>query len=166
MSGNDLAARVESMISPAVTDMGFDIVRVQLSGDRRRTLQIMAEPTDGREMTVDDCADISRAVSAILDVEDPIADAYSLEVSSPGLDRPLVKLADFDRFAGFEAKIELTALMDGRRRFKCRVKGTEGNEVLVDVDGESLRIDYGNIAKAKLIVTDEMIAQLEEQRAS
>lgn len=166
MSGNDLEARVENMISPAVTDMGFTIVRVQLSGDRRRTLQIMAEPTDGREMTVDDCADISRTVSAILDVEDPIAGAYSLEVSSPGLDRPLVKLTDFERFAGFEAKLELTALMDGRRRFKCRVKGTEGNDVLVDVDGESLRIDYGNIAKAKLIVTDEMIAQLEEQRAS
>jgi len=164
--GNDLEARVENMISPAVTDMGFTIVRVQLSGDSRRTLQIMAEPTDGREMNVDDCADISRTVSAILDVEDPIAGAYSLEVSSPGLDRPLVKLTDFDRFAGFEAKIELTALMDGRRRFKCRVKGTEGNDVLVDVDGESLRIDYGNITKAKLIVTDEMIAQLEEQRAS
>ena len=166
MSGNDLESRVENMISPAVTDMGFTIVRVQLSGERRRTLQIMVEPSDGREMTVDDCADISRTVSAIMDVEDPIAGTYSLEVSSPGLDRPLVKFTDFERFAGFEAKIELTALMDGRRRFKCRVKGTEGNDVLVDVDGESLRIDYGNIAKAKLIVTDEMIAQLEEQRAS
>ncbi len=166
MSGNDLESRVENMISPAVTDMGFTIVRVQLSGERRRTLQIMVEPSDGREMTVDDCADISRTVSAIMDVEDPIAGNYSLEVSSPGLDRPLVKFTDFERFAGFEAKIELTALMDGRRRFKCRLKGTEGNDVLVDVDGESLRIDYGNIAKAKLIVTDEMIAQLEEQRAS
>lgn len=166
MAGNDLAGHVESLISPALTDMGFEIVRVQLTGEVRRTLQIMAEPVEDRIMTVEDCADISRTVSAILDVEDPVPGAYSLEVSSPGLDRPLVKLADFDRFAGFDAKIELKELTDGRRRFKSRVVGTDGTEIIVEVDGETLRFDYGKIAKAKLIVTDEMLAKLEEERAS
>lgn len=162
-----MAARVEELISPAVSDLGFEIVRVLLSGgEHRRILQIMAEPADGRPMTVEHCADISRAVSAILDVEDPVPGAYELEVSSPGLDRPLVKLADFARFAGFEAKIETAVVIDGRKRFKGRVTGTEGNEILVVVDGESVRIDHGDIAKAKLIVTDEMLAKLEEEQAS
>ena len=117
-------------------------------------------------MVVDDCADISRAVSAIMDVEDPIPDAYTLEVSSPGLDRPLVRLRDFERFAGFEAKIELFKLTDGRRRFKSRIVGVEENVVVVDVEGEQIRLDHSDIAKAKLIVTDEMLAKLEDVKAS
>lgn len=166
MAGNDLAARVEEIVTPTIEGMGFDVVRVHLSGGENATLQIMAEPADGRTMTVDHCADISRAVSAVLDVEDPIPGAYSLEISSPGLDRPLVKLRDFERFAGFEVKLETTEVVDGRRRFKGRLGGTEGNLVVIDVDGERLTLAHEDIAKAKLIVTDEMLAKLGELNAS
>ncbi|MBO6947684.1 MAG: ribosome maturation factor RimP [Rhodospirillales bacterium] len=145
--------------------MGFDVVRVTLSGGNNAVLQVMAEPADGREMTVDHCADISRAVSAVLDVEDPIPGAYSLEVSSPGLDRPLVRLRDYDRFAGFDAKIEMKSLIDGRRKFRGRVDGTDGADVLIEMDGEQIRLEHAAIAKAKLIITDEMLAKLEEDKA-
>lgn len=166
VTGTDLAQRVQEIITPTVEALGYDIVRVLLLGGGDPRLQIMAEPMDGREMNVDDCADISRAVSAVLDVEDPISDAYTLEVSSPGLDRPLVRLKDFDRFAGFEAKLETKTVIDGRRRFRGRVTGTDGNDVVIDVDGERVQLHIDDIAKAKLIVTDEMIAQLGKEKAS
>ncbi len=165
MSADLLSERVEQILTPTIEDMGFDVVRVSISGGTNATLQIMAEPADGSEMTVDHCADISRAVSAVLDVEDPIQGAYSLEVSSPGLDRPLVRLRDYDRFAGYEAKIELTSLIDGRRKFRGRVDGTDGTDILIEMDGEQFRLDHAAIAKAKLIITDEMLAKLEEEKA-
>jgi ribosome maturation factor RimP len=160
-----LAARVEQLLTPIIEDMGFNVVRVSLSGGNDAVLQIMAEPSDGSEMIVDHCANISRAVSAVLDVEDPITGAYSLEVSSPGLDRPLVRLDDYQRFAGFDAKIEMKSLIDGRRKFRGRVGGTDGNDVLIEIDGEQLRLEHAAIAKAKLIITDEMLAKLEEEKA-
>jgi len=166
VSEDILASRVEKLIAPTVSDMGYDLVRVSLGIGDNAVLQIMAEPADGREMNVDDCADISRAVSAVLDVEDPIKSAYTLEVSSPGLDRPLVRLTDYDRFTGFEAKIQLKNLMNGRKKFKGRVDGVDGNNVLIDISGEQMKFDHGDIAKAKLIVTDEMLAKLEEEKAS
>ncbi len=153
-----LAAQVEALIAPMLEDMDYDIVRVRLGGDRRVVLQIMAERLDGAAMTVDDCADISRAVAAILDVEDPISGAYELEVSSPGLDRPLTRLADFDRFAGFEAKVETSMPRDGRRRFSGRLLGVEGEAVKLTVDGEEVVLPFEDIAKAKLVLTDELIA--------
>lgn len=153
-----LAARVEELIAPTIEDMDYDIVRVRLGGDRRTVLQIMAERRDDAAMTVEDCADISRAVAAILDVEDPISQAYELEVSSPGLDRPLTRLADFERFAGFEAKVETSMLMDGRRRFSGRLLGAEGVNVKLTVDGEEVSLPFEDIAKAKLVLTDELIA--------
>jgi len=164
VSADLLARRVEELLTPTIEAMGFTLVRVMLSGGQNPILQIMAEPSDGREMTVEHCADISRAVSAVLDVEDPIQSAYSLEVSSPGLDRPLVRLADYDRFAGFEAKVELKVLTDGRRKFKGRVQGTDGNFVKLDVDGDVVQFEHAAIAKAKLLITDEMLAKLEEQK--
>lgn len=164
MSADLLAERVEQLVTPTIEAMGFEVVRVSISGGRDATLQIMAEPLGGGEMTVDHCADISRAVSAVLDVEDPIPGTYSLEVSSPGLDRPLVRLGDFDRFAGFDAKIEMKSLIDGRRKFKGRVEGTEGSDVLIEMDGEQIRLEHAAIAKAKLVITDEMLAKLEEER--
>ncbi len=165
MSEDLLAERVEQLLTPTIESMGFEVVRVMLSGGNNAVLQVMAEPADGGEMTVDHCADISRAVSAVLDVEDPIPGAYSLEVSSPGLDRPLVRLRDFDRFAGFDAKIEMKSLIDGRRKFRGRVEGTDGSDVLIEMDGEQIRLEHAAIAKAKLIITDEMLAKLEEDKA-
>ncbi len=139
--------------------MGYEIVRVQLSGGRRPVLQIMAERVDGAPMTVDDCADISRTVSALLDVEDPISGAYHLEVSSPGIDRPLTRLKDFERYAGFEARIETKALIDGRRRFKGVLKGTAGETVRVEIEGGALaELPFGGILRAKLVLSDALIA--------
>ena len=160
----NVTERIETIIEPTVADLGFEIVRVQLSGEHNPRLQIMAEPKDARAMTVDDCARISRAVSALLDVEDPITSAYTLEVSSPGLDRPLVRLEHFQRFAGFDAKIELSELLDGRKRFTGRLRGVEDDKVLMDVDGESKAFPHVAIQKAKLIITDELLAAAEEGR--
>ncbi len=155
----DLCAKVEQEITPALADMGYDIVRVVMSGNDVKTLQIMAERKDGIDMTVDDCADISRTVSALLDVADPIAGRYTLEVSSPGLDRPLVKPSDYVRFAGDMAKIELDHDINGRKRFKGRLKGLseDGQTVFFDFEGTDMQVSFRDIAKAKLVLTDELI---------
>jgi len=157
-------AQVEALVTPAIEAMGYEVVRVRFAGGHRPVLEIMAEPADGRGMTVDDCADISRAVSAILAVEDPIAEAYTLEVSSPGLDRPLVKLADFERFAGYEAKVELEAPLDGRRRFKGRLLGAGSETVRMAVDEDEVALPCASIRKAKLVLTDELLRQAEQQQ--
>lgn len=154
----DPAKRVETIIRPALNDMGFDLVRVQITGAQRRTLQIMAERHDDAGMTVDDCAAISRSVSALLDVEDPITGSYTLEVSSPGLDRPLTRPKDFDRFAGLEAKLELRRPMDGRRRFRGRLRGLSNDTVHIDVEGCEVAIPFDEIDRAKLILNDELLA--------
>jgi ribosome maturation factor RimP len=154
----DLAGRVETLIGPTVEAMGFSLVRVQVLGQNRPRLQIMAERTDGESMLVEDCAAISRAVSAVLDVEDPIAGAYTLEVSSPGIDRPLVRLADFDRFAGFEAKVEMDLAVDGRRRFQGRLLGTEGDAVRLRMEDSEVVLPYADIRRAKLVLTEELLA--------
>ncbi|PIW29392.1 MAG: ribosome maturation factor RimP [Rhodospirillales bacterium CG15_BIG_FIL_POST_REV_8_21_14_020_66_15] len=153
-----LEQRIADIIRPAVEDLGFDLVRVLVSGQRRKKLQVMAEPLDRSPMTVDHCADISRAVSALLDVEDPIEDAYTLEVSSPGIDRPLVKLADFERFAGFDARVELHTAVDGRRRFSGRLLGVAGDDVVMAVDEGEVRLPFADIQKSKLLMTDDLIA--------
>jgi ribosome maturation factor RimP len=156
--------RIEKIIEPTVNNLGFDIVRVLLSGDHNPRLQIMAEPLDGRAMNVDDCAAISRAVSALLDVEDPVSSSYTLEVSSPGLDRPLVRLQHFERFAGYEARIETAMAIDGRKRFRGRLGGIEGDSVLLQVDKTEWVFPFPDIQKAKLIVTDEMLAEAEGRK--
>lgn len=149
--------RIADLIGPALEDMGFGVVRVRVMGTKRVTLQIMADRLDETPITVDDCADISRSVSAILDVEDPIKDAYSLEVSSPGIDRPLTRLRDFERFAGFEAKIELTTLLDGRRRFRGMLGGIDGETVKIETDHGAVELPFAEIGDAKLILTDALI---------
>ena len=156
--------RIEKIIEPTVKNLGFDIVRVLLSGDHNPRLQIMAEPLDGRAMNVDDCAAISRAVSALLDVEDPVSSSYTLEVSSPGLDRPLVRLQHFEKFAGYEARIETAMAIDGRKRFRGRLGGIEGDNVLLQVDKNEWVFPFPDIQKAKLIVTDEMLAEAEGRK--
>ncbi len=146
------------MIEPSLAAMGYRLVRVLLTGGRQATLQVMAERLDEAPMSVEDCALISRSISAILDVADPIPNPYSLEVSSPGIDRPLVRPEDYDRFAGFEARVELSAPIDGRRRFRGRLVGTvDGTVCLKTPEGEA-RLPLGAIARAKLVLTDELLA--------
>ncbi len=150
--------KIEAMIAPSLDAMGYRIVRVAMTGGGRPTLQIMAERRDEAPMTVDDCADISRTVSALLDVADPIDVAYHLEVSSPGIDRPLVRRDDFTRFAGFEAKVELSAPLDGRKRFRGRLLGVEGDAVRLLVDGATVALPLAVVARAKLVLTDDLLA--------
>ncbi|MEL6701656.1 MAG: ribosome maturation factor RimP, partial [Pseudomonadota bacterium] len=152
--------RVLEIIEPTVEDMGFEIVRIRLQGGKTPLLQIMAQKPDGT-IEVDDCANISTAVSAVLDVEDPIIEAYTLEVSSPGIDRPLTRLKDFDLWDGYHAKLETEELIDGRRRFKGDLRGTEGDEILIEieVDGEptTIGLKFDWLSDAKLVLTDELI---------
>jgi ribosome maturation factor RimP len=150
--------KIETMIAPSLEAMGYRVVRVAMTGGRRATLQIMAERSDEQAMTVDDCADISRTVSALLDVADPITGAYTLEVSSPGIDRPLVRREDFARFAGFEAKIEMSELVAGRRRFRGKLLGVEGEAVQILVEGDTIALPLAQVTRAKLVLTDELIA--------
>lgn len=152
------AAEVEGLIAGALDAMGYDIVRVLLAGNRRARLQIMAERHDGGGMKVEDCVQVSRAVEAILEVEDPIAGSYELEVSSPGLDRPLTRLADFARFAGFEAKLETQLPIDGRRRWSGRLLGIEGETIRLAAEDGEIEVPFRDLAKAKLILTDELLA--------
>ena len=158
MAGEDIAGRIAALVCPTIEAMGYGLVRVQVQGRQRLRVQIMAERSDDVAMTVDDCAALSRAVSAVLDVDDPINGAYTLEVSSPGIDRPLVRLADYDRFAGFDARVELVRLIDGRRRFQGRLLGAAGDDVRIAVDGTELRLPFADIQRAKLVLTDELLA--------
>ena len=149
---------IESLIAPSLEAMGYRVVRVAFTGGRQATLQIMAERRDDAGMTVEDCADVSHTVSALLDVADPIAAPYLLEVSSPGIDRPLVRREDYERFAGFEAKLELAAPREGRKRFRGRIAGLDGDDVKLDLGGESVLLPLSAIARARLVLSDELIA--------
>ena len=154
--------RLAQIVEPVAQDLGLELVRLRLMSGQHPTLQIMAQRPDG-SMEVEDCARLSTAVSAVLDVEDPITDAYTLEVSSPGIDRPLTRLKDFEQWAGHEAKIETSEAIDGRRRFKGVLQGTEGDEVLLEIEqGKEtvtigLRFDW--LSDAKLVLTDDLIRE-------
>ena len=151
---NSIAQIIESSLAA----MGYRLVRVAVSSGRRPTLQIMTERIDDAPMTVEDCALISHSVSALLDVADPIAGAYMLEVSSPGIDRPLVRPEDYDRFSGFEARIELVHPLGGQKRFRGRLLGaTEGEIRLITEAGEA-RLPLADVARARLVLTDDLIA--------
>lgn len=159
---NDLIAkaaidrRIAEIITPVIEDMGFEVVRVRLMTGKESILQIMVQRPDG-QIEVDECAQVSTAISATLDVEDPIVDVYTLEVSSPGIDRPLTRLKDFDQWEGFEAKIETDELIDGRRRFKGALAGTEGDEVLITITEGTIGLKFEWLSDAKLVLTDELI---------
>src|SRR4030088_69556 len=146
------------LIEPSLEAMGYRVVRVALTGTRLPTLQVMAERRDEAAMTVDDCADISRSVSALLDVADPIASAYTLEVSSPGIDRPLVRPEDYDRVAGFEARIEVSRPISGRKRFRGRLLGRSGDTVRLIAEAGEVEVPLSAIARAKLVLTDDLLA--------
>ena len=149
---------IAQLIEPSLAAMGYRLVRVLMTGGRRATLQVMAERLDDLPITHDDCAKISRSVSALLDVADPIADAYTLEISSPGIERPLVRAEDYDRFAGFEAKIELAMPLDGRRRFRGRLIGTAGGVVRLLTEGGETQLPLDTVVRAKLVLTNDLMA--------
>ncbi|WP_375229398.1 ribosome maturation factor RimP [Roseobacter sp. S98] len=166
---NDLIAkaaidrRMAEIITPVIEDMGFELVRVRLMSGKTTTLQIMADKPDGG-IEVDDCAEISQAVGAVLDVEDPILDEYTLEVSSPGIDRPLTRLKDFEMFEGYEAKLETGEMIDGRRRFKGELAGVEEDEVLINVAEGTIGLKFDWLSDAKLVLTDDLIKEMLRQR--
>jgi ribosome maturation factor RimP len=150
--------RLASIVTPTIEGLGFELVRLRLMGGKRAVLQIMAERPDGG-IEVADCARISRAVSAVLDVEDPIAGEYTLEVSSPGIDRPLTRLKDFERWDGYEARLETEQLIDGRRRFKGLLAGVEDGSVLIEIPEGTIGLEFDWLADAKLVLTDGLIAE-------
>lgn len=160
--------RMAEIVEPILTDMGFELVRIRLMGGETATLQIMADRPEGG-ITIDDCGDISTAVSAVLDVEDPLEGAYHLEVSSPGLDRPLTRLKDFDVWQGYEVKLETADAIDGRKRFKGELAGTEGTEVLINIDTgkdgmQTIGLQFDWLTDAKLVLTDDLIREMLRQR--
>jgi ribosome maturation factor RimP len=158
-----LPARVASIVEPVLHQLGFRLVRVRVSGADGCTVQVMTERPDG-SMTVEDCEAVSRALSPVLDVADPIDGAYRLEISSPGIDRPLVRKSDFDRFAGHLVRIEMSMPVDGRKRFKGKLTGTEGDSARVlrdDAEGDdaTVLLPIEEMGEAKLVLTDELVTE-------
>ncbi|QKS01726.1 ribosome maturation protein RimP [Sphingomonas sp. CL5.1] len=155
----DIAA-LTRLIEPEATALGFELVRVRLFGKGdERTLQVMAERPDTRQLTIEDCAELSRRLSDMLDETDPIEDAYRLEVSSPGIDRPLTRLRDFADWAGHEARIVLDAPIDGQKQFKGELSGVEGETIVIvqQKSGTVARVPFSGVVDAKLVLTDKLI---------
>lgn len=157
------AAECASLVEPVLESLGFRLVRVQISGRDGKTLQIMAERHDGT-ISIEDCEAISREVSPLLDVHEPVSGSYRLEISSPGIDRPLVRPSDFEDWAGYEAKVELREPVDGRKRFRGVIEGFDDGEVRMTVDlGEPgqqvLGFPVALVGDAKLVLTDELIRE-------
>ncbi len=162
MTAKALETKVGDLIADDLSSMGYELVRVQMmSGGRYTTLQVMAERADGKPMTVDDCVKISHAASEKLDSDETMADRYTLEVSSPGIDRPLVRLKDFERFTGHVARIELEAPKDGQKRFQgsiVRITGHEPDaEIELRTESGAVRVPMNSIARAKLVLTDALL---------
>ncbi len=156
------------LLDPVAESQGLAIVRLRLMGGRMRLLQIMAERPDG-EIAIEECARLSRAVSAVLDAADPINGEYTLEVSSPGVDRPLTRLADFETYEGLEAKLETDRLVEGRKRFKGELAGIEGDNVAINLEGEveaTALIPFAWLAEAKLTLSDAVLKRGADQRAA
>ena len=160
---SDPAEHIADLIEPTVEALGYELIRVTYGGGRKPTLQIMAEKPDGT-MGVDDCARLSREVSALMDVEDPLPDEYLLEVSSPGVDRPLTRAKDFKRWVGFDAKIELKSQIDGRRRFRGRLLSFDNDMLEMYTDEGQVSLNFDEISKAKLLLTDELLDAVQKQR--
>lgn len=157
---------LEDLLSPVIEAQGYELVRMINIGQKNPTVQIMIDRLDGKEITVDDCAKVSRAVSEVLDEKDPIDDRYNLEVSSPGLDRPLTKLAHFSKYAGYDAKIETSEEVAKRKRFNGKIVAVEGQNIRFAMADEEYVIPFDAVAKAKLVLTDELFAAWEQAQES
>jgi ribosome maturation factor RimP len=154
----ELLRRIEDIVAPTIVGLGYELVRVAMS--KGGTLQIMVEPADGRAMDVEACAVLSRALSAVLDVEDPLPGSYTLEVSSPGIDRPLTRPKDYARWAGHMARLETAEPVEGRRRFKGTLLGLDGDLVKLRLeDGKETQVPLSAVSKAKLEMTDALIEE-------
>lgn len=149
------------IINPVIEDLGYEAVRILTSGDSQQTLQIMIEHKDyNKEITVDDCAAVSRAVSTVLDEKDPIKDKYTLEVSSPGLDRPLTKLSHFSRYVGYVIKLETAEPVEKRKRFKGTIDAVSADGMItMTMENTTYNIAFSNVVKAKIVLTDELWEQ-------
>jgi ribosome maturation factor RimP len=152
--------RVIALIEPTAKNLGFRVVRVRVSGNRRKRLQIMAERLADGQMGIDDCGRLSRALSPVFDLEDPIPGGeYDLEISSPGIDRPLISVEDFQRFIGHDAKLETAAMIDGRRRWKGEIKAVEGDVIVLAAEGGEARLKFAQLSDARLVLTDKLIEE-------
>lgn len=152
--------RLAEIVEPTIRAMGFELVRLRFMGGKRPRLQIMADRPEGAgDIEVDDCAQISRAVSAQLDVEDPIEGEYNLEVSSPGIDRPLTRLKDFETYEGHEVKLQTAELISGRKNFKGTLRGVEDDAVLIEIAEGVIGLPFDWLTDAKLVLTDALIAE-------
>ena len=162
-----MAARVAAIATPVLNGLGFRLVRVRVSGTAGCTVQIMAERPDGT-MLIEDCEAASRALSPVFDVEDPIDREYRLEISSPGIDRPLVRRSDFERHAGHEIKIEMAVAQEGRKRFRGVLAGIEGDQIGIDLEGEdaTAMVPFAWVVEAKLVLTDQLMKRGAEVRAA
>jgi ribosome maturation factor RimP len=157
---NPVEESVIALIEPTASGLGYRIVRVRVSGNRRKRLQIMAERVSDGEMGIDDCSRLSRALSPVFDLEDPIPGGeYDLEISSPGIDRPLMRIEDFERFVGHEAKVETAAMVDGRRRWKGVIKAVQGDEITLTGDHGEAVLKFSALSDARLVLTDKLIEE-------
>lgn len=167
LAEDTIEIKVLDMLSPSIQSMGYEIVRIKLNGSgAARALQVMIDRADEKAITVDDCEKVSKHVSALLDVDDPIQEGYNLEVSSPGIDRPLTRLKDFIRFSGFDAKIDSRIKIEGQGKFRGKLVGCEGEEILLDLNvvdmanpsvPKRVKINFNNVRSAKLVLTDELM---------
>ncbi|MEI9931300.1 MAG: ribosome maturation factor RimP [Rhizomicrobium sp.] len=151
-------SHLEPILTPAIEAAGYRLVRLRLMGGKTKTLQIMAERPDGT-MNVEDCATLARALLDFMEADDPLEGDYELEVSSPGIDRPLTRLMDYSRYSGHEAKLELIAPLDGRKRFRGQVLGLDGTDVVMETQGARVKFPFKGIAEAKLVLTDKLIQE-------
>jgi len=164
---NPVEERVIALIEPTAAGLGYRIVRVRVSGNRRKRMQIMAERVSDGQMGIDDCGRLSRALSPVFDLEDPIQGEYDLEISSPGIDRPLMRIEDFERFQGHDAKLETAAMQNGQRRFKGKIERIEGDVIVIVTDQGEAKLPFASLSDARLVLTDRLIEEdLKRARAA
>lgn len=156
---NPVEERVIALIEPTAAGLGYRIVRVRLSGNRRKRLQIMGERVSDGEMGIDDCTKLSRALGPVFDLDDPVDGEYDLEISSPGIDRPLMRLEDFERFKGHEAKLETAVMTDNQRRYKGVISAVEGDVIVLTTEQGEARLKFGQLSDARLVLTDKLIEE-------
>jgi ribosome maturation factor RimP len=149
--------KIEELIGPTINSLGYDLVRVQILDEGTKTLQIMVDRLDEANLTIDDCSIISKEISVIIDINDPIGENYLLEVSSPGIDRPLLRFKDFEKYAGFHARVDMNTALEGRKKFKGKLTGIEGDNIRIKVKEETYLLPFSKIEKAKLTLTQELL---------